>query len=803
MALRLGRRRIARPARIALWSIAAVVAIVVVGAGVFLATFDANSLKPRIIAAVKQATGRDLTLQGDIRLGVSLQPTLQVSGVSFSNPPGFSRPQMATLERLDLKLALLPLLSHRVEIDKLVLVKPDILLEANAQGQPNWQFTPEPGAASGGSGGGGGDKTQTRITVADLRVLDGVVTLRTVGGAQNTVLAVKSLEATAPSPDANLHVAGEAAYNGAPFTLTADVGPLTRLQETGAGVAAWPVRLTMAAAGAKLTVDGSLKDPLQGSGYDLKVAATVPDLAALSVFTPGRALPPLHDVAIAVQLADAGAGKLPQISGLTLHVGASDLGPLVAGLKVGKLDIAAARLDQPVQVSGQGSFGDAPAVLSGSVGAPDALLSSAQSAAPAPIDLSLQAAGSSLTVKGTLASGAGQRVALKADVKADTIDLDKLRGLFARPAGGPVPPAASAPVAPAAPAAASAPTAPASPAAPPVAKAAARGGLFPDTPIPFDVLRVGDADVTLAIATLKSGSVVYRSIGMHAVLAGGKLAVDPYSADLPEGHLDGSLSADASQAAPPVALKLHAPALALAPLLAALGEPGYASGNLEVYADLRGAGTTPHAIAAGLDGSLGLAMVNGTVDNRVLGSSLEAVLREINLFDLVGRGGTSQIQCFAMRLDAAKGIATFRTLVLASSLLSMDGGGSVNLAAESLDMRVRAQARVVGTGVVVPLHVRGPLRSPSAATDAAAAVLDNAGTVVGLLSGATPLSMIAGVLTGQKLQGGGEAADCGPALAVARGQAAPVRQAGSTAPASPPAQQKPPNAGALLKQLFR
>ncbi len=794
MALRSGRRRIARPVRIALWSLVAVVAIVVVGAGAFLATFDPNSLKPRIIAAVKQATGRDLALQGNIRLGLSLQPTLQISGVSFSNPPGFSRPQMATLERLDLKLALLPLLSHRVEIDKLVLVKPDILLEANAQGQPNWQFTPEPGAASGASGGGGGEKSQTRITVADLRVQDGVVTLRAIGGAQNTVLAVTTLEATAPSPDANLHIAGQAAYNGAPFTLTADIGPLTRLQETGAGAVAWPVQLTMAAAGAKLTINGSLKDPLQGSGYDLKVALTVPDLVALSVFTPGRTLPPLHDVAVAVQLADAGAGKLPQISGLTLHIGASDLGPLVAGLKVEKMDMAAARLDQPVQISGQGSFDAAPAVLSGSVGASDALLSGAQSAAPVPIDLRLQALGSSLAVKGTVASGAGQRLALKADVKADSIDLDRLRGLFAKPAGGPVP------------AASSAPAAPASPAVPPPAKAATRGRLFPDTPIPFDVLRVGDADVTLAIGTLKSGGAVYRSIAMHIVLSGGKLTVDPYSADLPEGHLDGSLSADATQAAPPVALKLHAPALALAPLLAAVGQPAYGSGNLEVYADLRGAGTTPHAIAAGLGGSLGLALVNGAVDNRVLGSTLEAVLREISLLDLVGRGGTSQIQCFAMRVDAVNGVATFRTLVLASSLLTMDGGGSINLAAETLDMRVRAQARLAGTGLVVPLHVEGSLRSPSAKTDTAGAVVANAGTVVGLLSGATPLGMVAGALAGQKLLGGGEGSDCGPASAVARGQAAgaaPVRQAGPSAPASPPAQQKPPNAGALLKQLFR
>ena len=57
-----------------------------------------------------------------------------MNGVSLANPPGFSRPAMATLERLDVKLALIPLLSRQIEIDQLVLVKPDIMLETNAQG---------------------------------------------------------------------------------------------------------------------------------------------------------------------------------------------------------------------------------------------------------------------------------------------------------------------------------------------------------------------------------------------------------------------------------------------------------------------------------------------------------------------------------------------------------------------------------------------------------------------------------------------------------------------------------------------
>ena len=83
---------------------------------------------------------------------------------------------------------------------------------------------------------------------------------------------------------------------------------------------------------------------------------------------------------------------------------------------------------------------------------------------------------------------------------------------------------------------------------------------------------------------------------------------------------------------------LHAPGLALKTILAAVHEPSFATGNLEVYADLHGAGDSPHAIAASLDGSLGLAMAGGTIDNRLLGSLLGKVMDSLNALDLVGKG---------------------------------------------------------------------------------------------------------------------------------------------------------------------
>jgi uncharacterized protein involved in outer membrane biogenesis len=210
-----------------------------------------------------------------------------------------------------------------------------------------------------------------------------------------------------------------------------------------------------------------------------------------------------------------------------------------------------------------------------------------------------------------------------------------------------------------------------------------------------------------------------------------------------------------------------------------------------VQADLRGAGTTPHAIASTLDGSFSATMGKGTIDNRLLGSTLASVLREVNMLDLVGRGGTSQVECFVANATVSHGVATLHPLAFASSLLTMDGGGSVNLGNETLDLRVRPQGRVAGTEIVVPLRISGPWRSPATAPDAAAAVTQNAGSVAGAVLGqTTPLGAIAGALGGKQLLGGSEGGCGGP-----RPSANPAAPGGQ-AP-------KPPNVGNVLKQLFR
>ncbi|HEY4041893.1 MAG TPA: AsmA family protein, partial [Rhodopila sp.] len=827
---------------------------------VAIGRFNPNAYKPDIVAAVKRATGRDLALNGEIGLKASLWPTIQANDVSFANPPGFSRPQMASLQGVELQLGLLPLLSRRIDIERLVLIKPDILLETDTAGHPNWQMTPEvsPSAPAGSqapvqSPGG----TRTEVSVASIRIQDGKLAYRDDRTGKITTLGLPRLEATASSPDSPLHLDADAAYNGTGFTLAGDTGSLTRLQDPAA-TAPWPVKLTLAVGTTKLSADGSLTQPLQGKGYDLAVKGTVPDAAALAPLLQGFVPPPLHDVSFAAKVTDTG-GSLPVVSALTLHVGPSDLSAEVHGLTLDHLDLAAAAADQPVKADAAGKLGDQPVSFAATTGPLSGLLSGAKPA-PFPVDATFKAAGASVSAKGSIADvtamtganlalaaqipdlsalsplarrampaikqiafhgtltdaaggfrdgaalhglsltstdgdlsgdaaiGLAPRTNVTAKLQSNRLDLDALQAaLDQMPAAPPQTPT----------------SAPEPPPAPP--KHSQR--LFSDQPIPFDLLRVADADLALSIADLRSGGANYKSIATHAVLKDGKLAVDPFAADLPGGHLAGSASADATQPAPPVRVVLRAPGLALKTVLAAAHEPSYASGNLEVYADLHGAGDSPHAIAATLDGYLGLAVAQGTIDNRLLGSLLGKVMNTLNALNLVGKGGDSELKCFGLRMDAAHGIGTIKPLAISSSLLTMTGAGTINLGEESLSLTLAPQARVAGTGVVIPLTVVGPIRDPAVKVNEAGAVEKNAGTVAGAVIGnATPLGIVGGLLGGDKVFGG-KTDICPAALAAARGQAAPegakseaTKSEGAKSGAAKPAEVNP---GALLKNLLR
>lgn len=113
--------------------------VAVVGIGIFLATLDVNDHKETISAFVKERTGREVTIAGDISLSLFPNIALNVRDVSIDNPFPSSHPFLA-LEVLKVDVSLFSLLDGQVNINQFELVKPKLYLEVDQQGKANWEL---------------------------------------------------------------------------------------------------------------------------------------------------------------------------------------------------------------------------------------------------------------------------------------------------------------------------------------------------------------------------------------------------------------------------------------------------------------------------------------------------------------------------------------------------------------------------------------------------------------------------------------------------------------------------------------
>ena len=158
--------------------IGCIVAVVVVAVIALWLIVNPNDYKGRIEAAVRSSTGRDLALTGNIHLAIFPSIALQLGPASLGNPPGFGSSQpFASLQRVSLRVRVLPLLHHQLEVGRIEIDGLDLRLLKNARGQGNWSMPaakqPAPPPESSGSqmtlGGIGGVVVKSsRVSYQDM-----------------------------------------------------------------------------------------------------------------------------------------------------------------------------------------------------------------------------------------------------------------------------------------------------------------------------------------------------------------------------------------------------------------------------------------------------------------------------------------------------------------------------------------------------------------------------------------------------------------------------------------------------------
>ncbi|MGQ4808334.1 hypothetical protein NKDENANG_01716 [Candidatus Entotheonellaceae bacterium PAL068K] len=131
-------------------------------------------------AMVKASTGRELRIDGNMRL--SIWPNLEffASDIHLSNAQGMTQPDMVSIGAVSGKLRLLPLLRRRVVIDSFVTRELSLNLEVAKDGRANWVFETQPAPSTESAEKPSNGRTELPIKdllLGDVRFTQGTLSL--------------------------------------------------------------------------------------------------------------------------------------------------------------------------------------------------------------------------------------------------------------------------------------------------------------------------------------------------------------------------------------------------------------------------------------------------------------------------------------------------------------------------------------------------------------------------------------------------------------------------------------------------
>jgi len=239
-----------------------IVALVVVAAVVTPFFVPVDAFKAKLIAAVKQSTGRDLRIDGPVSFHLLPNIELSADQVSFSNAPGGAAKNMAQLKSLEVRLQLLPLLSGTVAVDTFVLVDPVIALEVEKDGRPNWEFStttattaPAPAATAHApaASGGGAMTTLARLRLANLAIENGTVSYVDTRSGKRWEADAINLKIAMAGLDSPMSASGSVAWNKQTVNVDLSVNRPAAFE----GGQATPIKLKIASSPINFSFTGS------------------------------------------------------------------------------------------------------------------------------------------------------------------------------------------------------------------------------------------------------------------------------------------------------------------------------------------------------------------------------------------------------------------------------------------------------------------------------------------------------------------------------------------------------------------
>jgi len=250
--------------------------LLVIAAALYVATLDLNQYRDEIAHQAELATGRKLSIDGDLRLAWSLIPTLSVEGVTLANAPWGKAPYLVHVGQLEARVGLLPIFTGHLQLKRLALVDTDVLLETDAAGHGNWTLTPQ--APAPAAGGPEAPAVLPSFSVQEVRVENARFSFREGATGKTTRIGLQELSLRADGLSDPLRLAALGSYNDIAVNAEGTLGPLAELLADRD----YAFELKTGVRSAKLHLAGNIAHPLSAKGAHVKLDASVPTLADLN-----------------------------------------------------------------------------------------------------------------------------------------------------------------------------------------------------------------------------------------------------------------------------------------------------------------------------------------------------------------------------------------------------------------------------------------------------------------------------------------------------------------------------------------
>lgn len=716
------------------------------------AALESGRFTPRIKAEIENATGYRASI-GGLGLALGLIPKLELRDVTLSTPgsaaPGLVAPRLAA------SISLRSLISGGIEIpsveaDGLRLNLDPALWALPAAERPTRDATAAPAAPR---------PAANMPQIGLVRLRDAHVVLPGSKGRDIEIpaLSIRNISAVSASD-----LAAEWRYQSITFTLAGTAGPLL-----GAAPGMLPPlgAITLKAGAGDL---GWLLPGLRLDGLEL-IAPPEGEARLTGALTRAGTTARLEaNLGEIGKLLYGFTGPLPMEARLT----SADASITLKGAVARPLELAGGQFDLTADVPDAAGLSGFPALPRGLRGA-----ARLEWRDPQNISLSrFQLTSPALAASAVLNLGLAGRPNLTGRIDVSRLDLDALT---------PPPTRNAAPAAPAAPAASS-----------------GDGRVIPDIALPVASLMALDAELRLALSGVTSRNLRQAAVQTNLRLRNGALALAPFNLTIPAGRLAGQINVNAAANPAQYSLRLRSEGagLDLAALSGALDGLGL-RGQGELATDLRGAGATTRAIAASLHGEMGLALVNGRLEQ---GTAMDALGAMIALLSPNSqRLGAVDLRCLAFAFGAQQGVAQSSAFFVDSAIGQINGQVSINLRDESLDGRLNTNLRVLGLAVRAPFNLGGTLAAPRIGMAPGAALGQNAaGLLTDTLTGRIATDPIGNLLGGSDRNA---AADCAEPLRLARLGADGTAPAQRAAPESAPGGTNPvmPSMPAPVQDVLR